>query len=446
MASEHHNILADCQAGEVGVKTARVGLVVGVAGIGAGVLLGYTGGHELQTHFWFAYLVAWFWLLTIGLGTMLFSVLAHLVGAHWSVTVRRLAEVTQSNLPLFCLLGLPLLYPLLSDDVTVWRWAHAGDAHHEAPAAGAADAHAAPDAHAPDAAAQQLGAKLAQEEHHHVASHKVPYLNVNFLLVRFAIYGLAWWLLSRYYFRRSVAQDTADDFEPTRRMRKWSAPTVIVFALTISFAAFDLLMSLDEAWFSTMFGVIIFAGAFMSAFAWLIVASKYLQSKGRMTQVLNTEHYHDLGKMMFAFICFWAYTSFSQFMLIWYANLPEETRWFQNRLSPAWQEWSWALMFGHFMIPFVGLISRHVKRHKHALTFWAVYMLGMHWVDIYWIAMPNLEPSRTAEDNPFHVLDVALLVGMAGILVWATARRAAGQSLVPLRDPLLDKCLAHKNV
>lgn len=428
MSSDTHNILADCQAGEVGARTARVGLIVGVVGLGAAVALGFTGSHELQTHFWFAYLIAFFWLLTIGLGTMLFSVLMHLVGSYWSVTVRRLAEITQANLPLFCLLGLPLLYPLLSDNVTVWRWAHAGAAGHQ------------------EAAAATLGERLAQAEHHEVASHKLPYLNVSFLMVRFAIYGLVWWLISRFYFKRSVAQDTASDFEPTRRMRKWSAPAVIVFALTISFASFDLLMSLDETWFSTMFGVNIFAGAFMANFAWLIVAAKYLQSKGRMTQVVNTEHYHDLGKMMFAFICFWAYTAFSQFMLIWYANLPEETRWFQNRLSPAWQEWSWALMFGHFMIPFLGLISRHVKRHKHALTFWAVYILFMHWVDIYWIAMPNMDPSAVSEDNPFHVLDLALLVGMAGILVWATARRAAGQPLIPVRDPLLDKCLAHKNV
>ena len=121
MSSDTHNILADCQAGEVGARTARVGLIVGVVGLGAAVALGFTGSHELQTHFWFAYLIAFFWLLTIGLGTMLFSVLMHLVGSYWSVTVRRLAEITQANLPLFCLLGLPLLYPLLSDNVTVWR-------------------------------------------------------------------------------------------------------------------------------------------------------------------------------------------------------------------------------------------------------------------------------------------------------------------------------------
>ena len=151
MASDTHNILADCQAGEVGTKTARMGLLVGIAGLGAGFALGYTGDHELQTHFWFAYLVAFFWLLSLGLGSMLFSVLAHLVGAHWSVTTRRLAEVTQANLPIFCLFGLPLLYPLLSEDVTVWRWAHAGAAVHQQAAAGAS-----------------LGEQLAQEDHHEV--------------------------------------------------------------------------------------------------------------------------------------------------------------------------------------------------------------------------------------------------------------------------------------
>ncbi len=432
--SDNRNILADCQAGDLAGKTARIGLAVGLLGLAGGAALGYAGNdHERQTQFWFAYLAAFFWMLTIGLGTMLFSLVAHLVGAHWSVTVRRLAEITQANLPILCLFGLPLLYPLLTDDVTVWRWAHAGDAGHAAAEAG----HAAP---------ADLGRQLAETEHHRLAAHKRPYLNVTFLLIRFAIYGCVWWLLSRYYFKGSVKQDTAADFAPTRRMRKWSAPSVIIFALTITFASFDLLMSLDEAWFSTIFGVNIFAGAFMSCFAWLILATKYLQSRGRMTQVVTAEHYHDLGKMMFAFTCFWGYTAFSQFMLMWYANMPEETHWFKDRLSPAWLEWSWLLMFGHFLVPFLGLMSRHVKRHKFALPLWAGYMLLMHWVDMYWIVMPNMNPSPTAEHNPVGAMDLLLLVGMAGILVWATARRAAGQALVPVGDPLLDKCLAHKNV
>ncbi len=427
--SNSHELLADCQAGDVAGKTARLGLAAGAVCLLAGAGLAYAGGdHELQTHFWFSYLAAFFWMLTIGLGCMLFAVIMHLVGAHWSVTVRRLAEVTQSNLPLICLFGLPLLYPLLSHDVTLWRWAHMGGA----------EAHAA-------APAASLAEELAQAEHHEVAVHKLPYLNVTFLLVRLAVYGLVWWMLSRYYYRSSVAQDTAANFEWTRRMRKWSAPSVIIFALTISFASFDLLMSLDETWFSTMFGVNIFAGAFMSSFAWLILAARYLQSRGRMTQVVSTEHYHDLGKMMFAFTCFWGYTAFSQFMLIWYANMPEETHWFQNRLSPAWLGWSWVLMFGHFMLPFLALLSRHVKRSKFALSFFAVYMLAMHWVDMYWIVMPNMNPSPTGTENPFRVMDV-LLLGMAGILIGLTARKLASQPLVPVNDPLLDRCLAHKNV
>jgi len=431
--SDKTQVLADCQAGDLAPRTARIGLIVGVLGLVFGAVWSYLvkGDEESRTQFWYAYLAAFFWALTIGLGSMLFTVIMHLVGAHWSVSVRRLAEVTQSALPVLCLLGLPLLYPLLSHDVTVWRWAGGHEIEHVADAA---------------AQAPSLADQLAQDEHHELGAHKLPYLNVTFLLIRFAIYSLVWWRLSRYYLQRSVQQDATQGFEPTRRMRKWSAPAVIIFALTITFASFDLLMSLDETWFSTMFGVNIFAGAFMSSFAWLILMARYLQSKGRMTQVVNTEHYHDLGKMMFAFICFWAYTAFSQFMIIWYANMPEETHWFQNRLSPAWEEWSWLVMFGHFMLPFIALMSRHVKRHKQALTFWAGYMLIMHWVDIYWITMPNMQFSKTATDNPVGPMDFALLIGMAGMLVWAVARKLDKQALVPIGDPLLGRCLQFKNV
>ncbi len=429
--SDKSQVLADCQAGALAPRTARIGLIFGVLGLALGAAWAYLvqGDQGAKTQFWYAYLAAFFWALTIGLGTMLFTVIMHLFGAYWSVSVRRLAEVTQSALPVLCLLGLPLLYPLLSHDVVVWRWAEG----HSVEAAAAAEP-------------LQLGERLQQEEHHELGAHKLPYLNVTFLLIRFLVYGLIWWRLSSYYLRMSVKQDTAEGFEPTRRMRKWSAPSVILFALTITFAAFDLLMSLDETWFSTMFGVNIFAGAFMSAFAWVIVSAKYLQANGRMTQVVNTEHYHDLGKMMFAFICFWAYTAFSQFMIIWYANMPEETHWYKYRVSPAWIEWSWLLMFGHFAAPFLGLISRHVKRHKHALTVWAVFMLFMHWVDMYWIVMPNLQSSPTAEVNPVGVMDFSLLIGMAGMLIWAVARKLDKQPLVPIGDPLLDRCLQFKNV
>lgn len=436
--SDNSQVLADCQAGDLAPRTARMGLIVGAAGLlaAAGWVYGVDRDPESQTRFWYAYLTAFFWALSIGLGAMFFTVLMHLVGAYWSVTVRRIAEVTQSALPVICLLGLPLLYPLLSHDVTLWRWA-AG--HGEEHAAAAADAHGA------EAAGTQLAETLAHEEHAHLAAHKIPYLNVSFLLIRLAIYALVWWLVSRYYLRRSVQQDTADGFEPTRRMRKWSAPCVILFALSITFVSFDLLMSLDETWFSTMFGVNVFAGAFMACFAWLILAARFLQSKGRMTRVVNREHYHDLGKMMFAFVCFWGYTGFSQFMLIWYANMPEETHWYANRFSPAWMGWSLLVMFGHFMLPFIGLMSRHVKRHAQALTWWAVYLLIMHWADLYWLAMPNLQRSPAAEHNPFHWSDFALLIGMAGMLTWAVARNLGRQPLVPVGDPLLDRCLQHKN-
>ncbi len=439
--SDSQPILRDCKAGDLAPKMARFGLVVGVLGLLLGVVLGYgVGGEEVREHFWFAYLASYSWLLTLVLGTLLFSILMHLFGAYWSVTVRRLAEITHAGLPLVLLLGLPLLYPLVSHEVTVWQWtefSHDGAAA-EAFEGGALDDYAGGDE-------EDYYEVLEKEEHHHLVSHKLSYLNVPFLLGRIVLYVVVWLFLSRFFFRKSLAQDDAPDFEPTRSLRRFSAPAVILWALTLTFFAFDFLMSLDETWFSTMFGVYVFAGAFMANFAWLIVVARFLQSRGKLVGLITPEHYHDLGKLMFAFVCFWAYVGFSQFMLIWYANMPEETHWFQNRLVPAWSNWSVALMLGHFILPFVGILSRHVKRNPTLLAAWAGFLLVMHFVDHYWIVVPNLTRGMESAGNPFGWMDLALVVGMAGMLVFATARRAAGLPLVPIGDPNLKKALAFEN-
>jgi len=434
----------DVQAGDLAPRVARIGLVVGVVGLLVGAGFGLTGDAHAKQHFWFAWLVAFAYVLTIGMGTLFFSMIQHLVNAHWSVTVRRLAEITMANLPAICLLGLPLLVPLLDGHGTLWKWA--GGGHHGEEAAHGAEvpggeSGAAAEAVEPAAQADPLGVQLAEEEHHEFVEHKRPFLNSGFFIARLIGYFLIWALMARFFFRGSVAQDSASDAAPTLRMKKWSAPAIIVFALTLSFAAFDLLMSLDETWFSTIFGVYIFAGSFVACFAWLVVCAKFLQSRGVMKNAVTREHYHDLGKFMFAFVFFWGYIAFSQFMLIWYANIPEETHWYANRITPAWINWSWLLLIGHFLIPFPGLLSRHVKRRTGVLLFWAIYMLVMHWVDLYWIVMPNLDPQHVN----FGVVDVALTLGMVGILVFLTARRASGQALLPVNDPLLPQSLGFKN-
>jgi len=446
MTSHDIQLGGDNLAGDVAPRVARIGLALGVGGIGVAAALGYlTGGEDGPTHFWFAYLVAFAFILTIGMGAMFFTILQHLVNAHWSVTVRRLAEVTMSVLPVICLFAAPLLYPLLSHDVTVWQWADAGG--HEAVAEAGAEGHAAA---APVEIAMQgssaLGQHLEHEIHKGLVAHKKPFLSTNFFIGRLVGYFFIWFLLARFFFRRSVEQDTADSVAPTLRMKKISAPSVILFALTLSFASFDLLMSLDETWFSTIFGVYIFAGSYLSSVAWIVVMAKYLQRKGRMTEAVNDEHYHDLGKWMFAFVFFWSYIAFSQFMLIWYANLPEETHFYAYRLTPAWAGWTWLLLVGHFLIPFGGLLSRHVKRNTNVLLGWAIYILCIHWVDIYWIVMPNFHRGSLTASNPFGPVEVLLAIGMFGVLVWAIARKIGGQSLVPVGDPLLGKSLGFKNL
>lgn len=283
-------------------------------------------------------------------------------------------------------------------------------------------------------------------EHIEFVEHKAPYLNRKFMVGRLVAYFLIWMLIARYFFGKSVQQDTADGIDPTLAMKKRAAVCVILFAFTISFAAFDLLMSLDETWFSTIFGVYIFAGAYLSSVAWMVIIGKFLQKNGRMTRVINPEHFHDLGKWMFAFTFFWGYIAFSQFMLIWYANIPEETHFYEARLTPAWSTWTWCLLVFHLIIPFGGLLSRHVKRNTNVLLFWAIYMLVMQALDLYWIVMPNYHRGDVTVDNPFGFMEVALVIGMFGVLVFGVARRSAKQALLPVGDPLLGKSLGFRNI
>src|SRR5206468_417977 len=177
------------------------------------------------------------------------------------------------------------------------------------------------------------------------------------------------------------------------RMQFWSAPATLVMAITITFAAFDFLMSLDPHWYSTMFGVYYMTGSLLAAFAALCLTIAMLQHLGYLTRSITVEHLHDLGKWLFAFVFFWGYIAFSQYMLLWYANIPEETEWLARRGATTVRDqtsaWSWvslALLFGQLLVPFAGLLSKHVKRNYKALMFWAAWVLIFHWIDMFWLA------------------------------------------------------------
>lgn len=399
-------------ATDTAARVARVGAAVGVLGVLLAVALGVSEGDGMR-HFFWAYLVAFAYVFTLTLGGMFFVLIQHITGAKWSVTVRRLGEFAMNTVPLLIVLALPFLYPLFTHSGVeefgglLWPWIH------------------------------------AHGEHAELVNHKSPFLNAPFFVGRMVFYFVVWMVISRYFMKRSLLQDTDRDpaYPHTVKMRKIAAPSIIAFALTLSFAAFDWLMSTDPVWFSTIFGVYIFAGCVLAIHSWIVLCAVFLQKRGHLTKLVNAEHYHDLGKFMLAFTIFWSYIAFSQFMLIWYANIPEETWWFHNRITDAWSGWSYMLIASNFAIPFFGLLSRHVKRNKMALAFWAAYTLIVHFIDLYWLVMPNMNP----EVNPFGLMDVMLVIGLVGFFVFAFARQAAKSSVLAYGDPKLNDCVAHVN-
>jgi hypothetical protein len=276
---------------------------------------------------------------------------------------------------------------------------------------------------------------------HPLVQRKTAYLNIPFFTIRVVTCFVLWIVLTNWFLKRSVEQDRSGDVELTNRMQRLAAPATFIFAITLTFAAFDFGMSLEPEWFSTMFGVYFFSGSVVGFFALLPLATFLLQKMGWLSRTVTVEHYHDMGKLVFAFIVFWTYIAFSQYMLIWYGNLPEETFWFLRRQTGEWTQLSLLLLFGHFAVPFFGLISRSPKRRKAVLAIASLWVLFMHFVDMYYVVMPH----TSAERIPLSIVDVACFLGIGGIFVAAAAHRLARLSLIPVKDPRLAESLAFEN-
>lgn len=376
-------------------------------GIGvAALVMTLVGWVASPRQFYFSYLVAWSFGLSLTLGALFFVLIQHLTRARWSVVVRRIPEALIVSFPLLAVLGIPLLFGM--HDLYHWT-------HHEL-------------------------IDPASPEFDPVIAGKAGYLNVPFFLARIAFYFIVWSYLSWRLYTTSIRQDVEGDPALTVRMRRMSAWGIALTAITTAFASYDVLMSLDPHWFSTIFGIYFFGGSFLSIMALMIVIARLYQRGGMLRQTISAEHYQDLGKFMFGFVVFWAYIAFSQYMLIWYGNLPEETVWYRHRLEHGWEYHSAALLVLHFAVPFVVLISRWAKRMLPLLAFMAVWMLVMHWFDLHWIAMPVLHEHAT-----FHILDFTSFLGLAGILVGVMIFRMSRHSLVPQRDPRLGKSLGFIN-
>jgi hypothetical protein len=377
--------------------------VVGVGGLAAAFAM--KGGHEKQ--FYFSYLTAYMYVLAIALGGLFFTLVQHAVRAGWSVVVRRIAENVAITLPVMGLLALPIF--LGAHDL--FHWTHADAVEHDA-----------------------------------MLKWKEPYLNEG----RFRIFGvgyvLIWTLVAARFYGWSTSQDTAaDPGTISHKMRWWAPLSLLLFGVTLTFAALDWLMSLDPHWFSTVFGVYYFAGVVVSFHSFLAVTVLLLQRSGQLRGVVTIEHYHDIGKMMFAFSVFWAYIAFSQYMLYWYASIPEETYWFSYRGQGDWLVLSLVLVFGRFVLPFVLFMSRRWKRRASSLGFWAVWMLVVQYLDMYWLVQPVLAHEHGSTEIHFGVLDLTTLVGVLGIFLAAFSFMLGRQALIPLKDPRIDESLNHEN-
>jgi hypothetical protein len=377
---------------------------IGIALLGGGGAIAVFGKDGPQ-RFLQSYLVSYAFVLSLALGALFFVLISHLTRAGWSVTLRRLAEALAACLWIMAVLFVPIVLGLDH----LYEWARA-------------------DVVASDALLQK----------------KAAYLNTSFFIIRWIFYFAVWVWLSQYFYRLSGQQDDTGDPELTLRMERVSAPGTLLFAFTITFAAFDLLMSLDAHWFSTIFGVYFFSGSTVSFFALLALVVLLMQRVGYVRRSVTVEHLHDIGKMTFGFVVFWAYIAFSQYLLIWYGNLPEEVGWYERRQEGAWAWASLVLLIGHFLIPFLFLMSRHIKRNKGLLAAGAMWVLLMHAVDLYWLIMPQ-KHFDTAGRIPLHGFDVLCFAGF-GLLFFAAARQAMGRrSLIPERDPRLAEAMVFEN-
>jgi hypothetical protein len=386
--------------GELAPRVLRTAVPTGVVALVVGFVASLIW-YDL-TRLTAAYLVSFCYFLSLSLGALFFVALQHVARAGWSVVVRRLAEMLSANVGVMAVLAVPVLLGVTA----LYGWTH--------------------EATGPEA--DLLRGKFA-------------YLNVPFFVARLVIYFAVWIGLARYFYRRSLSQDETGQAGLTLTMSRMAGLAIVLYALTVTFASFDLIMSLTPAWYSTIFGVYFFSGGMVACMAGLCLLAMCLQAAGRLGRAITREHYHDLGKLLFGFVFFWGYIAFSQYLLIWYGNIPEETQWYLTRQSGPWLWVSLALLFGNFFIPFLGLLPRSVKRRKLSLAFWSVWLLIMHWIDVYWLVTPTHSPDRL----PFGLPEIGCLVGLGALFLAGLVRVAGQNPLVPTGDPRLGESLAFEN-
>jgi len=377
-------------------RFAGLSVLLGVIAFVALALCG-AGAAIDPKQFSFSWLFAFGFFFTLCAGCFFWTIVHYATDAEWTVVVRRQLENIAVLVAVLAILFIPIL--LLRHHLYQWM-------------------NIAPGKEA------TLDSKRA-------------YLNLNFFILRAAFF-LGFFIIASQLLRRfSVRQDKDGNPQFTIRLRKVAFASLPLFALCLTFGAFDWLMSLNYRWFSTMFGVYIFAGAAGSSMALLVLVIAALQRAGYLKNVVTLEHYHIMGKWMFAFCVFWAYIGFGQYMLIWYANMPEETQYYLTRNTESWWNLSMLLVIGRFFGPFAILLLRSIKKHPRQLCYVAAWILLMQMLDIYLVVLPALHGTGV------HVSlwDFAALIAIGATLAFAYLRIVGKTSLFPVRDPRLVESL-----
>jgi len=358
-----------------------------------GIVVSVPGLVRSPEQFFRSYLLAYFFWIGIPVGSMAILMMHHLTGGGWGYVIRRVLEAATRTLWLMALLYVPLLLGLKH----LYGWAQ------------------------PQAAANP------------VFVQKHFFLNAPFFVARVVIYFALWmgltWLLNRWSFE----QDRTGDARLSKKLEGMSGPGLILWGLAVTFSSVDWIMSLEPKWFSTIYGMIIMVAMVLSALAFSVLISRDLTDHEPISQIATPTRFNDLGNLLLTFVMLWAYLSFSQFLIIWSGNMPEETSWYMSRGRGSWAGLAVVLIIFHFAIPFVLLLSRNIKRTPKALSRVAALIVALTLVDMFWLIVPAFE-----HDGPrVHWTNLSLMAGIGGLWLWEFFRQLDGKPMLPLHDPRL---------
>jgi hypothetical protein len=374
-------------------------LIVGVAAL----VLTAVGAYFNPGDFFRSYLLAYVYWIGISLGCFAILMIQHLSGGAWGIVIRRILEASTRTFPLMLILFVPLAFGLNH----VYSWTHppADD---------------------------------------HVLQGKTAYLNVPFFLARVAIYFVVWIGIAYLLNKWSAQQDEASDPKAfKRKMQDLSGPSLVFLGGTMTFASIDWVMSLDPHWVSTIFGVLFMGGAALTAMAFIIAMIVYLSNYKPMNEAIAGRHLNDLGKLMLAFVMLWAYFSFSQFLIIWSGNLPEEIPWYIQRLNGVWKGIAGLIILFHFILPFFLLLPKKANRNPRILVSVALMVFVMRYVDLYWLIGPQVAHEGGAMQASFHFnwMDIVAPFGIGGIWLWYFITQLKKMPLLPINEPQLEEAL-----